>query len=476
MTKEEALALYHSGRLRTVSILMAQAMAVRSQARRIQALQAENIKLKAQLALAKHNPDTPSGMKPVYAKPPPAKRGRKPGAKMGHLGHSRPIPAVIDQAVEHKLSCCPKCRGVLSAPVASRSRLIEDIPVVKPLVSEHIIHRYWCRMCRKIVEPTVTQAYPRCTLGNNLLVFSSWLHYGLGLTIDKVVHLLNTSCHFKVTAGGLLQAWQRLAGSLDCDYKQIKQMAKTSPVLHADETGWRLSGRTHWLWCFTNQQLAYYKIERSRGSPVVRKVLGTKFNGTLVTDFYAAYNAVEAPSRQRCLVHLDREIEKIDLADHSLSWMRFRKKLRRWIRNARTLGRIRNEISNDCFQRRRRFLEDRLTLLGYISNLRTKHARRLAERLQRFEYELLTFLNVEGVSSNNNHAERQIRPAVVIRKNSYGNRSRRGADTQEALMSIFQTLHLRSLNPMKTLHEGCVGQLSTGRQPLAAALAQTSFG
>ena len=42
---------------------------------------------------------------------------------------------------------------------------------------------------------------------------------------------------------------------------------------------------------------------------------------------------------------------------------------------------------------------------------------------------------------DNNHAERTIRPAVIIRKNSYGNRSQRGADCQAVLMSIFRTLN-----------------------------------
>lgn len=470
MTRQEARALYLSGRQRTVACLVAQALAIQGQARRIMALEAENSKLKQQLAWAKHHPETPSGMLPAYAKPAPTKRGRRPGARIGHPGSRRPPPLTVNEVIEHKLPCCPACRGELSPPVATRSRYIEDIPPVEPHVSRHIIHRYWCRSCRKIVEPVVTQAFPRCTLGLNMLVYSCWLHYGLGVTVDKVANLLNIVCHFKVTAGGLWQAWQRLAGRLDLDYKQLRKLARTSPVLHADETGWRLNGLTHWLWCFTHERLAYYKIERNRGSPVVRKVLGKKFNGVLVTDFYAAYNAVQAAANQRCLVHLDREIEKVDLADDSPPWKGFSKKLRRWIGDARKLGRLKDRLPAVEFQRRRWFLQDRLTLLGYTDNLQTKYARRLPARLRRFQNELLTFLDYPGVSSNNNHAERQIRPAVVIRKNSYCNRSRRGAGVQATMMSVFQTLHLRSINPIQTLRQGFAGQIATGSQPLATSL------
>ncbi|MBI4372053.1 MAG: IS66 family transposase [Elusimicrobia bacterium] len=476
MTKQEAVALYRCGRRPTVIVLMAQALTIRRQAQRIRTLEAESNKLKGQLALAKHHPETPSGMQPVYAKPEPSKRSRRPGAKEGHQGHCRPAPDKIDLVEEHALSDCPHCRGPLAAPVETRSRYIEDIPPTRPRVTQHVIPRYWCRACRKLVEPKVTQAFPGCVLGNNLVAFSCWLHYGMGVTVDKVVTMLNVACHFKVTAGGLIQAWQRLADHLEIDYKQLRKIAKHSPVLHADETGWRLSGKTHWLWCFTQDRLAYYTIARSRGSPVVRKVLGRKFDGTLVTDFYAAYNAVSPAFRQRCLVHLDRELDKVDLVDDSLAWKTFRKRLSRWIGDARRLGRNRSALPSDSFDRRRSLLDDRLVLLGDTADLQTKHARRLPRRLRRFRQELLTFLDLPGVPSNNNHAERQIRPAVIIRKNSYCNRSRRGARVQAAMMSVFQTLHLRSLDPMRSLRDGLADHLSSGRSPLAAEFAPASIG
>jgi hypothetical protein len=44
-------------------------------------------------------------------------------------------------------------------------------------------------------------------------------------------------------------------------------------------------------------------------------------------------------------------------------------------------------------------------------------------------------------------AERQIRPAVVIRKNSPPNRSERGAATRAILMSVYRTLHPAPLRP-----------------------------
>ncbi|MCY2936641.1 MAG: transposase, partial [Planctomycetota bacterium] len=68
------------------------------------------------------------------------------------------------------------------------------------------------------------------------------------------------------------------------------------------------------------------------------------------------------------------------------------------------------------------------------------HSLRLVKRLRNYENYLFTFLEREGIPFDNNHGERLIRPAVILRKNSYGNRSEQGADCQAVLMSIFRTL------------------------------------
>jgi len=64
-----------------------------------------------------------------------------------------------------------------------------------------------------------------------------------------------------------------------------------------------------------------------------------------------------------------------------------------------------------------------------------------------------------------NHAERTIRPAVIIRKNSYGNRSERGADCQAVLMSIFHTLKQRGHDPINTVIEAVQIYITTGQLP-----------
>ena len=53
----------------------------------------------------------------------------------------------------------------------------------------------------------------------------------------------------------------------------------------------------------------------------------------------------------------------------------------------------------------------------------------------------------------------------MIRKNSYGNRSERGADAQAVLMSVYRTLQQRGHAPLKTVVDALSTYLATGKLP-----------
>ena len=398
-------------------------------------------------------PSTPSGMIPVYEKPPAKRRGKKrPGAKAGHPGSRRPPPERIDWQVVHRADCCPDCGGRLQRCAETRVRYTEDIPEVQPETTEHTIHRDWCPKCRQKVELPVTDALPGSTLGNRVLALSAWLHYALGNTLSQIVEVFNFHLQMKLTEGGLVQMWQRLQELLYGWYEQIQQEALDIRVAAAtDETGWRTDGKTNWLWSFGNQTLTYYLIDRSRGSPALAKFFIQEFAGTLVTDFWGAYNAVCCAARQTCLVHLLRELEQTEkYKSPGQHWSAFAKKLRRLVGDAIRLWRRKSELSAETYASRRDCLHQRLAEL-VDGPWEDPHARRLVKRLRRHQHDLFTFLDQAGVPFDNNHAERSIRPAVILRKNSYGNRSQRGADCQAVLMSVFRTLKQRGHDPIQTV-------------------------
>lgn len=419
------------------------------------------------------DPSTPSAQKPVFAKPNKndKKRSKKPGRKKGHKGSRRQQPERIDRIVEHRADRCPDCGGKLKKCSGSRDRYIEDIPdKVQVETVRHIIHRDFCPNCRKAVEPVVTEAFPNASIGNGILVLSAWLHFALGNTISQILEVFNFHLQFKMSQGGLVQMWHRLAEILLRWYEEITEDIQNAGVLHGDETGWRVNGKTHWLWCFTSKTATIFTIERSRAGPVVLEFIKECFAGVFISDFWYAYNVLTC-AKQKCLGHLLRELKRVkQYKDTSGDWVRFSKKLKRLIRDAIRLRKRMDELDGATYQRRCKRIEKRLHLILEHS-WSNKEAKRLLKRLMRHQDELFTFLHNADVPFDNNFGERSIRGAVIMRKNSYNNRSEKGAITQSVLMSVFFTIKQRGLNPVDTVKKALKIYMKTGSLPRLAEFA-----
>jgi transposase len=434
MTRDEAIAILQKPTDEAVDIILALAE------------KAENY----EQICGQISPSTPSGMTPVYLKPSGNKRKKRPGRKKGHQGVSRIRPEKIDHYKEHTLDSCPECQTPFKEPIQSYQRYTEDIPPVEPEVTEHTLYGYWCSKCKKIVYAKVAAALPNAMIGLRLVVFTAWLHYLIGVSVNNIVKMLAVFANFTVTAGGLTQAWKNLACALAPVYNHIGQRVAQSAVLNADETGWRINGVTHWLWCFATQKFCYYVIDRSRGSPVVKTVFGTIFKGILICDFWGAYNKIRALAKQRCFYHLFTELLKVDKRNSSQGWKAFRKKLSRLLKDAIRLSMRKNHLDSSHYDRLSKRLHGRLDQL-LQGTYDDKDAKRLIKRLKRHRNELFTFLKYEAVSPYNNHAEQQMRKPVLTRKVSQQNRSQHGAKTQAVLMTLFRSAELQGDNPVETV-------------------------
>jgi hypothetical protein len=420
-------------------------------------------------------PHTPSGSVPPHAKPPsPKRRRKKPGARNGHAGRRRPAPP-IDQRVElEALTTCPDCHGPVRPARRRRRRTIEDMPEdTRVQATEYVIPSHWCPCCKKHVEPRVSAALPNSTIGHRLAALTTVFHYGLGLTIDQTRDILLSPLRTRVSAGGLVDLWRRMAEVLLPWYEQIGREARGSATLHADETGWRVDGDTHWLWCFGNHASCWYMIDEGRGSGALKKFFTESFRGVLIHDFWRPYESVLLEGRgdhQCCLAHLLRELDHVDEhglphkpPDRAREWTAFVKMLRRLIRDGIRLRR-RKDFTPEKYASRITRIDRRLTALA-DGPYADPDAARLAARLRRHQDELFTFLDRPEADWNNNLAERLIRPAVILRKNSQCNRSQRGAATQAVLMSIHRTLKLRGHDPRQAIADALTAYAATGKLP-----------
>ena len=242
-------------------------------------------------------------------------------------------------------------------------------------------------------------------------------------------------------------------------YEELLKRMRMSQCLNIDETGWRNNGKTRWLWKFTDQNVSINQIMKGRGQKDLEGVLGKKFGGIIIADFLSAYNKIEAKAKQRCLVHLLRELKKIrERIPDDEQAVRFAGKLEEIICQAADLASSyqAHQISRWELKKGRKRLERALEDLK-LANPTHRVLKRLVQRLERHKHELLTFLDYPGVDYHNNHAERQIRPNVLLRKIVFGNRSEKGILNHDCLMSIIQTAHLKKLDPLKVLREFLFG-------------------
>lgn len=435
------------------------------------------LELSARLAQLRQAPSAPPSATPVYRKPTTkaGRRGRhKRGARPGHEGVHRAAPPRIDRTETHDLSCCPHCHGTQLTPCrgrkAARRRVIEDIPeAARTEAVEHVIPRAYCLTCQKVVEPVVVDALPGSTFGHRLAVFMAWLRFGLGVTLSQIQEVLGAHLQFPISQGGIVRGAHRIAGILRPWYEQIGEAVKSAGVLNADETGWRVLGKTWWLWCFCAPRETFYMIHRCRGSPALSAFFTEAIRGILITDFWGAYNAVDCGGRQVCLPHLFRDLDATTEQDRSEDWRAFRKKLARLLGDALRLAAAEGLTPETRASRRARLDERLAAILAAVDTSRGSpdnvNVKRIVKRLRRHQGDLFTFLDHAGVASDNNHAEREIRPAVILRKNTHGNQSEQGAETQAILMSIFRTLRRRGLDPMTEIVHALRVYVQSGQLP-----------
>jgi len=166
------------------------------------------------------------------------------------------------------------------------------------------------------------------------------------------------------------------------------------------------------------------------------------------------------------LVHLLRELLKVDDRNDSAEWKAFSKQLKRLIRDGLRL-RKRPDYTPERYRSRFALIYHRLDALAGAAYT-DPDARRIAKRISKHRDHLFTFLDRLDVPSDNNGGEREIRPAVQMRKNILGNRSQNGAHIQGVLMSIFRTLKLRGHDPTTTIVAALREMLQTGNYPVAS--------
>jgi len=420
-------------------------------------LRRENERLKEELEAARRRANRQAApFSRGLPKEHPKRPGRKPGPAYGRTAHRCPPPRV-DRIHDVPLPlACPDCGGRLRLRRVV-AQYQEDLPVQRPLVHQFRVAVGHCTRCHRRVQgrhPLQTSnalGAAAVHLGPQAVALAVILNKQLGLSFGKIVQLLQDRFGLTVTRGGVVHAVHRAARQAQPTYDALCETVRGSPVVTPDETGWKVGGHNFWLWAFATPETTVYAIQDGRGFAQAARILGADYAGVLQRDGWAPYRQFVHAAHQTCLAHLLRRCRTMIL-DHPHH--PFAPQVNALLRAAlATRDRHRTgEVSARGLAIARGHYVNRLSDLLDRRPSRLVDARRFAAHL-RTEFEaVFSFLFDPTLDATNWRAEHALRPAVITRKTcGGGNRTPRGAQTQQVLASILRTAHQRGLDTTETL-------------------------
>jgi transposase len=385
----------------------------------------------------------------------------------------------------HAASHCPDCGRTLSGGTEHRRRQVIELPQTPVMVTDHVVLSRWCGVCHKRVLPTLdlsSQVVGQHRLGVRLMSLIAYLKTTLRLPVRQITALLKSLYGLRLSAGEVCEVLHRVAACGKAEYHALQQQVRGSPYVHADETGWRQDGQNGYLWSFSTPRIRYFHYDKSRAGSVAQEVLGEQFGGITVSDFYGGYNSVGVV-RQRCWVHFLRDLHALTEAhpdeeavqewagqvrqvyDEACAFQECaRAALARHGQNAASFG-----YGVFARVRRRKQFEEQLLALAQPWLQEDVPQRVLSARVAQFVGEMYLFVEHVGVPSQNNAAERSVRPAVIARKVSGGTRSAQGSATKSVLLSLFGTWQAQGQDALEACGRMLVGTPSQD-QTLPASL------
>ncbi len=373
------------------------------------------------------------------------KDGRKVGERK-HPGVQRDaVPPGPDDIVHDlKDEACPHCGGSLDETGEFDEHVVEEIPQPQVEVHRYRRHKRRCACCRRVTQPAAPPEVAEVYIGPRAKLLAAYSRGHLGLSLGKTADLMHILFGLKISRAGTLGHVMWAGKLFDPVVKRLFELMRSEPVIHADETGWRINGKNVWVWCFCNPRLALYLVDQYRSAAVVKAALGDSLPGVLVTDFYAAYHAIDC-LKQKCLVHLLRELHT--LRDDVSNKYRdsYLQPLMTLLQEAIALEKSRSTTESAAYESARQQLEHRLDTL-ISTRPAEKDCRRINNRLVKHRFDLLRFLTVENLPADNNLGERDIRSVAAARSDGGVNRTDAGANAFASIKSIVRTCQKQGLH------------------------------
>ena len=394
---------------------------------------------------------------------------KRPGRKLGKgpfAFRKAPLPEqltapVVDVPVT--AVACPACGGRLEPERVEVATITDLPPMPRPVVTAYRVQVCRCRSCGQRVRgphPEVATGQQGATahrLGGRAMAAAHALHYGVGIPVRKVPLVLQALTGLKVTQGALTQdALRRARGAVGVAYAALRAAVPASPVVHTDDTGWRVGGYSAQLMAFETDVATVYQVRPRHRNEEVREVIPANYAGVLVTDRGRSYDAQELQGvrQQKCLAHTLRSLKEVEATKRGPA-RTFSTRLTGLLREALALRCSGAQAQRECYDAEVERLKVTITRHLRDRHLTEPDNQRLLNELgwQHDRGNLLRFLEDSRIEPTNNRAERALRPAVIARKVSHCSKTWEGAEAFSAFTSVVRTLTRQGTSPVEGLHQ-----------------------
>lgn len=435
------------------------------------------------------NSSLPPSANPIGARPPVVKRptGRRPGGQIGHVGKSRTLlsEAQVDHFIEHRPGVCRDCQRAIAgdAPgeVVVGRHQVAELPPVAVEITEHRALACRCAHCGGLSRGTIPSDVQASVTGPRLCAAIGLLGASMKGSKRAIAMVLQEVLGCPMFALGSVSAREReLSDALAGPYQMLvaSAAAQSAKVKYVDETGWKLRGKSRWLFVSADQEQVIFRIDKARTRGAFAALYGGDGGGdngggdngggriskgsvepkpprgVFCTDRAGIYDMLSIKHRQLCWAHLMRDfvaaIERGGAGEAAATrmlsvahemfelWHRFKKK------KEITRTALRAGIDGPLRQRMRDALVE-----GAACGQRKTAG--LCRALLKREAALWRFAATPGLEPTNNLAERMLRGAVIWRKKSFGSASQAGCRYVERMLSVTETLRLRGQAPLAYL-------------------------
>ncbi len=355
--------------------------------------------------------------------------------------YKRPIPkeSEVTETKHHPLNQC-SC-----GEKATKKKTVifyeEDIPIpAKKIVRKHIVEKIYCPNCKKW-NTNIPLPSSKVILGPNVQKYTCYLSIMCRLSFSQILEILKDTCQIDISQGEIAKILNREAVKLRPFYERLKVKIRGEPVIHLDETGWKLfigDGYAPYSWVMSGGESKenVFLVGESRGKGNMERLLGENFNGFTVSDDYGAYRKLN--KHQLCWAHLIRKFRDLTKSGE------LDEKIRLYCKTEyQKLCLIYHDLKNDRRMERYDDFSFKLKELSRIKNLDPKKLIRMKTTLAKNIPKYLTCLSDPRIPLTNNQAERSLRHLVLKRKISFGSLTKRTADNLAVLLSVLMSMKQR---------------------------------